>query len=520
MSTAIQEIKKPTKNGVKRLIFVGISLLLEIAFGVALFFWLTEYSTYINLGARLLAFILVLILYRQDRTSAMKMPWVMLILVFPIFGTVLYVLIGLNAHTFRMKKRYAAVNDIILPMLPDCNDVLQRMRSEDEDTAAVAAYISRNSGYPIYRNCDVTYFESGRQGLAAQLRELAKAEKFIFMEYFIIENKESWKLVEDVLIDRVRAGVEVRMFYDDLGSIGRVSLDFARDLESKGIHCRAFNPFLPGLNMFLNNRDHRKITVIDGKVGFTGGYNIANEYFGESKKYGKWKDSGVMIKGPAVNNLTGMFLEMWNAANANDHDDKNFEDFFRDYSGYSDMHRGYVVPYADDPLDDIHMGEDVYINILNRSNRYCWFITPYLILSDELLHAFKLAAMRGVDVRIITPGIPDKKTIYKVTRSFYPSLVRHGVRVYEYTPGFCHAKMCVSDDKMATCGTINLDYRSFYHHFENGCFMSSSDAVFDIKSDFERTFEECREVTVDYMGGRLAFNSLEQLILRLFAGML
>ena len=290
-------------------------------------------------------------------------------------------------------------------------------------------------------------------------------------------------------------------------------------MESIGIHCRVFNPFVPGLNLFLNNRDHRKITVIDGKVGFTGGYNLANEYFNYTHPYGQWKDTGIRLEGDAVQSLTVTFLEMWNAVSEKATNDTDFSKYIIHYD-YKAQQTGFVQPYADSPMDNEQVGEEVYISMINKAENYCWFMTPYLIITDEMRHALCLAAKRGVDVRIITPGIPDKKFIYNITRSFYHGLVKHGVRVYEWTPGFCHAKMSIVDDCMATCGTINLDYRSLYHHFENGCFMADCQAVVEIKNDLIRTMGECRDVTDQYCTGRSAYLRLGQLFMRLFAGLL
>ena len=375
-------------------------------------------------------------------------------------------------------------------------------------------YIRRQAGYPVYENTVVEYFDDGEKGFEAQKRDLAKAEKFIFMEYHAIEDAECWHEIRDVLAERAKAGVEVRVFYDDMGSLGFINTDFVKRTEEYGIQCRVFNPFAPGLNLFLNNRDHRKITVIDGKVGFTGGYNLANEYFHRTEPFGFWKDTGIRLEGDAVQSLTVTFLEMWNAVSDLDKDDKDFkkyiaasgaerlleksskkisedkaeriakdkeayiermidtvqpdEKYITDTEAVTGGDFGFVQPYADTPMDEVHVGEDVYISMAECAQKYAWFITPYLIITDEMCHAFSLAARRGVDVRIITPGIPDKKVVYSLTRSYYNGLARNGVRIFEFTPGFCHAKMSITDDLMATCGTINLDYRSLYHHFENG----------------------------------------------------
>ena len=262
--------------------------------------------------------------------------------------------------------------------------------------------------------------------------------------------------------------------------------------------------------------------MIDGTVGFTGGYNLANEYFNLTHPYGKWKDTGIELRGEAVRSLTVTFLENWYAVKYKEEEKEPMPDlaaYLPQFSPQTEW-RGFIQPYADSPLDDEQVGEEVYISLLNKATRYCWFITPYLILTDEMIHAMGLAAKRGVDVRVITPGIPDKKIVYQVTRSYYSSLTRNGVRIYEWTPGFCHCKMCVTDDKAATCGTINLDYRSLYHHFENGCLYIDHPAVLETKRDFERTFLECREVTEEYTTGRGRILRLGQMFLRLFAPLL
>lgn len=519
LSSSTFEGKKKTENGTKRLIFTAVSILLEIVFLLFLFTKVSEYATIIDWVTRIVAIFLVLGLYSMDKTSSMKMPWIILMLAFPILGVSLYLLVGLNGSTKKMRARYEEIDKKLLPYLPDNRQILEWMKKESPQAGAIASYLTNYSCYPVYQNTDVTYYDEAIKGLDAQLEDLSKAEKFIFMEYHAIEDEEAWQRIQTVLEDRVKAGVEVRIFYDDMGSIWFVNMDFATKLKSLGIKCRVFNPILPGLNMFLNNRDHRKITVIDGKVAYTGGYNLANEYFNITHPYGIWKDTGIRMEGDAVKSMTVAFLEMWNAAGNVKSKELVPEKYVINHA-YQAQQRGYVQPYADSPLDGEQVGEEVYISMANKAEKYCWFITPYLIITDEMTHALTLAAKRGVDVRIITPGIPDKKMVYSVTRSFYHNLVKHGVRIYEWTPGFCHAKMSVADDKMATCGTINLDYRSLYHHFENGCFLADCDAVLEIRDDLIRTMGESREVTEQYKEGRSAGLRLGQLILRLFAELL
>lgn len=491
------EGRAKTKNGVKRLCFSAVCILLEAAFIIVMITKLNQYAEIVNLMTRLLAVLLVLKLYASDQTSSMKMPWVILILVFPIMGVGLYLLIGLNGGTHKMRERYAQIDRELLPLLPDDSECREM---------------------PPIRSIRI-------QMLFIMMRQ-SKGWRLSWQIWQRQRNSFLWNImplrmhkIQRVLEDRVKAGVEVRVFYDDMGSIGFINTDFIKKMENVGIHCRVFNPFTPGLNVFLNNRDHRKITVIDGKVGFTGGYNLANEYFNFTHPYGQWKDTGIRLEGEAVRSLTVTFLEMWNAVSDKDKNDSDFTGFLVQ-TDYQAKQTGFIQPYADSPMDHEQVGEEVYISMVNKAEKYCWFMTPYLIITDEMSHALCLAAKRGVDVRIITPGIPDKKMIYNITRSFYHGLVKHGVRIYEWTPGFCHAKMSVADDCMATCGTINLDYRSLYHHFENGCFMADCQAVLDIRNDLAATMDECREVTEQYSTGRSAYLRLGQLFMRLFAGLL
>ena len=567
------EKKTAVKNGVYRLVLAVLSILLEIGVIFLLLHFAGQKAAWLYHVIRFIALFLVLGIYGSNKTASIRMTWIMLILLLPIFGTTMYMLVGQNAFTWRMRKRYDEIDRDLLPLLPENKETEARAGAMDGRLSGLIRYIHRQAGYPVYENTRVTYYDDGEKGFEAQKRDLAKAEHFIFMEYHAIEDAECWHELQAVLEERARAGVEVRIFYDDMGSLGFINTDFVKRMEARGLQCRVFNPFSHGLNFFLNNRDHRKITVIDGKVGFTGGYNLANEYFHRTEPFGFWKDTGIRLEGDAVRSLTVTFLEMWNAISDIDKDDTDYKKYVYatpvgpaalantlDASGEhpaptavsigpkapADTHDasgdqpastaasfgpaspataqtafpdfpGFVQPYADSPMDERPVGEDVYISIADGARDYVWYITPYLIITDEMRHALSLAAKRGVDVRIITPGIPDKKIVYNVTRSYYNGLTRNGVRIYEFTPGFCHAKMCVSDDLVATCGTINMDYRSLYHHFENGCLYACCDAVLRTREDFEATFSQCTEVTQYYTSGRGAFLRFGQLILRLFA---
>ena len=519
MSDLTLEKKASYKNGVKRMILAVLSILINVLVVLVSVFWIRHSYQWFSIGLSIVGVVVVIAIYSQHRTMSMKLPWIMLILLVPVAGLVFYVMVGMNTGTNKMRKRYKDIDEVLLPLLPKNENLQEELKEEYPHVANLTHYLKEFAGYPVYKNTDITYYSDAREGIEAQKEELKKAGKFIFMEYHAIEESTSWFAIQDILEQKVKEGVEVRVFYDDMGSIGFVNTDFVLRLKAKGIRARVFNPFAPGLNLFLNNRDHRKITVIDGKVGFTGGYNIADEYFHLKEPFGFWKDTGVRLEGDAVKSLTVTFLEMWNAIKGNDLDDVSFDKYLTDYE-YSAKENGFVAPYADSPMDDIQVGEDVYISMAEMAKDYIWFTTPYLIITDEMIHALSLAARRGVDVRIITPGIPDKKIVYSVTRSYYNVLARNGVRIYEYTPGFIHAKMSICDDIAATCGTINLDYRSLYHHFENGCLYVNCGAVADTKKDFLKTIEESCDVTEYYKSGRGSFLRIGQVILRLFAPLL
>ncbi len=543
MSNTTYEKKSAIKNGVLRMAFSLLVFLLEAFFLILLFTSLNAYATWLGGITRLVALIIVLALYGSNLNSSMKMPWIVLILFAPIVGVGIYLIVGLNSKPYKMRFRYSKINDALLPLMVEgelesrCDNSYETLKKAHPGLASISNYVRRNSGYPLFSNSDITYYHTAALGLEAQKEAMRQAESFIFFEYHAIEDDKAWDGIFEIMKEKAQSGVEVRVFYDDMGSISFITTDFINRLAEVGIQCRVFNPFAPGLNIFLNNRDHRKITVIDGKVGFTGGYNIANEYFGITHPFGEWKDTGIKIEGEAVRSLTLAFLENWNAAynkNCIGHQDLMVEKigmsdklqlseddklkYLPDITYIKKESSGFVQPYADSPMDDEQVGEEVYISIVNNSREYCWFITPYLIITDEMIHALGLAAKRGVDVRVITPGVPDKKIVYSVTRSYYNTLTRNGVRIYEWTPGFCHCKMCVSDNKIATCGTINLDYRSLYHHFENGCIYMDCKAVIDTKADFDQIISQSKDVTEKYtgLGG---FLRIGQMFLRLFAAL-
>ncbi len=549
------EAKTNVKNSVGRLVLVGLSLLFQAGWIVSQIYLLNQYSAIISFISSVLALVLAFAIYGTHQNSAFKMPWIILILAFPVFGLCIYVLFGTQIGVIGTKKRYEEIDGIFLPQLQQDPAVTEKLEQETYPIANQCYYLKTYGGFPVYGNTRVEFYSEAADGFEAQLKDLENAREYIFMEYHAIEEAQSFARLKDVLARKAAEGVEVRLFYDDVGSIGFLDSGFIKRMEEVGVQCRVFNPVMPVINMIMNNRDHRKITVIDGKVGFTGGYNLADEYFNITHPYGRWKDTGIRMEGDAVRSLTVMFLEMWHAMEKKERnqDERNggirkaetdLERYLASCSrqqkpdtakeAAGDITEGstkgsakgstdditYVQPYADSPLDNEPLGENVYLNLIKTAREYLYVMTPYLIISDEMNRELGLAAKRGVDVRIITPGIPDKKVIYQVTRSYYGELVDQGVRIFEYTPGFVHAKQMVCDGKAATVGTINLDFRSLYHHFENGALLYGGKIIAEITEDFRQTFPQCREVTEQYASGTGRKIRLAQRLLRFFSPLL
>lgn len=510
------EQKTSVKNSVGRVFAVGVSVIIQVCWIVQLFSNLNEYSTTISLISSFLTLSVVLTIYGMHTNAAFKMPWIILILTFPILGLCIFFLFGRSNLTRGIRIHFEQIDKELFPKISQDKMVHKQLEQCDYAAANQTRYVSNYAHFPVWSNTDVTYYSEASEAFEAQLEALKSAEKFIFLEYHAIQEAEAFSRMRDILQERAAAGVEVRIVYDDMGSVGFINTDFMKRMEKLGIECRVFNRVIPIINVFMNNRDHRKITVIDGKVGFTGGYNLADEYFNLTHPYGRWKDTGIRVEGDAVKNLTVLFLEMWNAIKKSD---KDFDRYLVPYD-YKAKEHGFIQPYGDSPLDDEYVGENVYLNMIKNAKHYIYFTTPYLIITDEMTRELGLAAKRGVDVRIITPGIPDKKLVYKVTRSYYAGLVKNGVRIFEYTPGFLHAKQCVCDGETAVIGTINLDFRSLYLHFENAAYLYGYDCIRDMKKDFDETFAVSSEVTEHYKSGRPAVVRGTQCILRLFAPLL
>ena len=512
-------ITKLLKKIFNRTVVCVIGILLQLTYLVVIFLSFGTQYTYSYFAFMLLGVILSLYIYNTDINPSYKMAWMFAILSFPIFGVMFYIFFG-NSHSGdRLRKRMTQYNDEARLLLPQDEELLNVLHRDNSAAEKQAKYLYNYGGYPVYTNTKTTYFPIGEAKFAAMIEELEKAKRFIFLEYFIVAEGKMWGTILDILERKVKEGVDVRMIYDDIGCLLTLPYKYNEELEKKGIKCRVFNQFRPIWSAKMNNRDHRKILVIDGHTAFTGGINIADEYINEYEKYGHWKDSAVMLKGEGVWSFTMMFLSMWNFLTHSKPDE---------YSAYMPRPEeiadcrsdGVVVPFTDSPLDDEPVGENVYLNIINSAEDYVYITTPYLVIDNEMQTALILAAKSGVDVRIITPHIPDKWFVFAVTRAHYRKLVKYGVKIYEYTPGFIHAKNFVSDDKAAVVGTINLDFRSLYLHFECAAWMYKCDCIPDVKQDYLETLKVCQEITYSDCIHINIFRRLGRAILRLFAPMM
>lgn len=487
-------MNKLLKKLFSRTVVTALLIVIQVAWLAALLLQLGNSLPAIQTVLRILSLVAILFVIKSDMNPSYKIGWILLIAVLPILGGLMYVFFGNKRPTKNMREMLRAQLEKSAEYLGTQESITGEL---DGGAAGLFKYLEGSAGYPTAKNTTVRYYRVGEEMYADLLPELEKAEKFIFLEYFIIRPGEMWDGVLEILKRKAAAGVDVRIIYDDMGCIDILPANYNATLEGWGIRTMAFNRFVPAVSLVMNNRDHRKITVIDGKVGFTGGINISDEYINAKERFGHWKDTGLMLKGPGVFNLTLMFLEMWNAFNK---DGDNYADFipsaFEEKGGGSD---GYVLSFSDSPLDNESVGESVYTDMLYQAKDYIYMTTPYLAIDSELQTALCMAAKRGVDVRMITPGIPDKKLVYRLTRSYYPTLLRAGVKIYEYTPGFIHAKSFVCDDKLCVVGTINMDYRSLYLHFECGTLMYNNPEIKQIKKDDLDTMEKCRKVELSDM---------------------
>lgn len=498
----------------RRRIVIAILLVLQILFLIYILLSSSKTSTIISWILTTISFHVALAIVSKREKGAFKLTWVFQILLFPIFGGLFYLLVNYQSTTKKFRKSVFRTENKAKELWSLPGTGYDSVSETIPQHLPQIKYLQNFAGFPIYTNSTTKFLSPGETKFEYLIKELEKAEKYIFLEYFIVQEGVMWNVILEILKKKAKQGVLVRLMYDDMGCFLLLPKNYPAQLKKYGIECMVFNRFKPLLTVVQNNRDHRKIAVIDGKVAFTGGINLADEYINTFEKHGHWKDASVMITGKAAWSFTLMFLQMWELCTEIDED-------YSIYYPWKDsicpvLSDGFVQPYADSPMDTENVGEHVYLQIINNAKKYTYINTPYLIIDDSMVSALTLAAKSGVDVRIVTPHKWDKWLVHMTTRSYYQELINAGVKIYEYSKGFMHSKTFVADDKIATVGTTNLDFRSLYLHFECGVWMYDSTAVMEVKEDFLNTLKICHQITENDCKWGI-FKRLFQHILRVFA---
>ena len=510
---------KKAKNKILEIVFsrtalVLLLILLQLGAMFVLSTILRDYAVYVY-SLELIAQILIVVYIINDKTCPeFTCTWMLLILIFPVFGCLFYVYVKLELGTRMFGKRLCDVQMETWPYMKQQKEIVEELQVSKPANANLARYMANQLHYPTYRNTKAMYFSCGEEKFPELLKQLKTAQKYIFLEYFIVAEGYMWESILEILKQKVAEGVEVRFMYDGMCSISLLPYKYPEEIQRYGIKCKMFSPIRPVLSTVQNNRDHRKICVIDGKVGFTGGINLADEYINKKERFGYWKDTAVMLQGDAVQSLTMMFLQMWNATELLP---EQYESYLTDMSTELKRELGFVIPYADSPYDHENVGEEVYCHILNHAKKYVHIMTPYLILDREMLDALCRAAKSEIDVKIIMPHIPDKWYAFAVAKTYYEELIEAGVKIYEFTPGFVHAKIFVSDDDTATVGTINLDYRSLFLHFEDGCFIYKNKVINRIEEDYQKMLSASKRVSLMDCRNRPTYYKICGMLLRLLA---
>lgn len=467
-----------------RWVIISLLILIQIAmFCVLLVIASSEY-VYVSIFCEVLSIAILLHLIYHDGNPNHRIPWIVVLLILPPAGLLIYLIFGRRYISKKHSRKYQSVKDKQSDFTRQNEEVINKL---PEKYQTQSKYIYNTSDSPIYENTKVEYLNDGKVYFERLFKDLKEAKKFIFLEYFIFGQGKLLDELIELLHEKSKEGLDIRVIYDDVGSIKVLPRDFDKRLEDMKIKCVKFNQYTPIVSVVYNNRDHRKIAVIDGNIAYTGGVNVADEYVNYVERFGYWKDNGVRIEGEGVKNFTMMFLKSYDIYSNNK---TNYEEFLP--SNEDIKCEGFVQCFGDGPapIYDNYVGENVYLNIINQATKYIYITTPYLIVDYTLMTALETAAKRGVDVRIITPGIPDKKIVYYLTRDSYNQLIKAGVKIYEYSKGFIHAKTIIADDEVSVVGTINFDYRSLVHHFECGCYMIKTDCIKDIKQDFLETLKQ------------------------------
>lgn len=509
-------MKKILKILISKKVMGMLLLLMQMGIFYVGAYALREYSTFIFGGTTVIGAVTIVGIINRKTDSGFKIAWIFLIAVMPVFGVSLYFYVRSDASSGRIKKAMREIHNSTSHINEKDDYELHRLINERNSDAGALVYLQKSTGYLPYANTGATYFPLGDDAFPVMIEEIKKASRFVFIEFFIINEKSRmWNELFDILKEKVYEGVEVRVLYDAMGSMTTVSSGFRQKLKNAGIKCVTFSPIKPFLSTYQNNRDHRKIIVIDGKTAFSGGINLSDEYINDVKLYGHWKDNSIMLKGDAVKSFTLMFLRMWNAVCGTKEDYENYatrRDF--DYSNYDD---GHYAPFDDSPVREERVGKNIYKDIINTSRDYVYIMTPYLVLDETMLDSLKYASKRGVDVKILMPHIPDKRYAFALARTYYPELIESGVEIYEYTPGFVHSKTTICDDIRAVIGTINYDYRSLYLNYECAIYMYATSVIEDMKSDFLHTVTLSRRYTLeDYRRSPLLWRFIGR-VMRVFA---
>lgn len=476
------------------------------AIGVGIFY-LRRYVGVLYGIMMALGVIVMVYLLNKDELPEFKLVWAIPICTIPVFGAIFFLTVDKNFGAVRVRRRMNEIAAATAQFMVEDESVTSSISAEDPAAGQLATYLA-SYGYPPCIGATCTYFPIGEDKWADVLEELERAERYIFLEYFIINAGQMWDPILEILKRKAASGVDVRFMYDGTCSVFRLPHNYPKQLERFGIHTRVFSPLVPAFSTHQNNRDHRKILVIDGRVAYTGGINFADEYINIGSRFGHWKDVSIKVTGEAVGRFTVMFLRTWDLLTNAPHPGNSYSLYISPVTPHSldaaksgavaDTSGGFVIPYADGPNVRENVAEKVYMHILNTARTYVHIMTPYFIIDDAMVQSILFAAGRGVDVEIILPHIPDKAYAFAIARRYYPMLLKAGVRVYEYEPGFVHAKVFVSDDICGVVGSINLDYRSLYHHFECAAYIYDNPVIADIEADFIATRARCIEVTQEY----------------------
>lgn len=500
----MEEVKGKGKRGLVRIVFGRTTFFilftaLQAMVLIWIYLWLDDkYQAYGYGLFGLISAALAVRILNEKQNASFKMAWLVVVLLFPVFGGLFYVFVQLQMETKIIARRIRDINSRTNHYMVQNQPVYEKLEVKSERSANLCRYLGVQCGFPVYDQTNVKYYPIGEAFFEELLPELRAAKRFIFLEYFIIAPGVMWDSVLEILTEKMKEGVDVRLIYDGMNSFSNLPHDYPKELAERGIKCRIFNPIRPAISTSQNNRDHRKILVIDGHTAYTGGLNLADEYINRKVRFGHWKDNAVRLKGEAVRSFTVMFLQMWDVCTRYSEQECLYDWFLEtgeDLCPPSLNKEGFVIPFCDSPLDREPVGHQVYLDIIYQARRYVYIMTPYLILDDDMLTALSYAAKRGVETVIIMPHIPDKKYAFMLAHTYYPELIEAGVKIYEYVPGFVHAKTFLSDDEQAVVGSINLDFRSQYLNFESAVYICQSPALKEIHSDFEETLKKCVRMT-------------------------